>query len=1026
MTTPYATIIQNGDGATIEFNVTFNFIERDHVKVYRVVAATGLETELTVISSGNPGADEFIWLTNGRISVGTAPSTAEQLKIVRDTPENEQIVQWSDGSYIIAADLNQSDLQWLYGLQELEDKFSSLSRAAIKYLGAIDLTTDPAPASPAGGDFYINVGAGQVLGSWAGIAGQNVVGSEQVVYNSGLAEWQIFEVPSSQTGVLQVSSTTPITVDNTDIQRPVVGITNATSLVDGAMSAADKAKLDGVENGAEVNINADWNAVSGDAEILNKPSVIDGDAPADGKTYGRKDAAWAEVVPGGVTSIIAGAGISVDQSVGDVTITNTGGGNGVVSYDIYGTAKVQASVAANGTYSGAVGVADVQKLGGNGNYRILFQTPFADTDYQVVFGQTSITISWSNKTVSSVDVRTRSQSPPVETNQPFDISIFDNQPEVITSGTGTAATTQLYGTAKAAGSVNGDGTKEFDAVNFGSSNRISAGVYEVVFTTPLASDNYVVNVTSSAPNDPFTNFCSYDLTTTGFKVSGVDVSASPSTPRDSAFDFTVVDNTAAEVSLTTSGDVINIDYSGASAWGSVDAAGNLLAGLNTALTDFDGSNIYTITFSNPMPNADYSVTTGAGRQADTASFALANVYDKTPTGFSVQTYNYNGAATQGAFSYAVNALDALPPRGQAGADAWASVSSSGQINSSFNIQDVNQQTDGNYLVEFTVPMPDAKYAVNATGNGSSYYDCFVYNRTPTGFMLGTRDASGNAGPSAFSCVINATNATLPLSFTSDQIEAAINNPGASAWGDVVAESVNGPVGFTGMNVGSATRTGKGSYDVTFATPMGSSDYSIQITASQAPGVNVLAEYTNQTPNGFTAILLSHVVNDTADSDFSFTVHATNALPPKGGTAADHWCTINGNGFNIAEVRQGTGGSLNNYFVTFVTPLPGDYAVVATVNTALEGYCFIRDKSSTGYTVVVRDTDGAPAALSWSAVAHATNATLPSTFTESQIQSVIDLATGGGIDSSLLPLKVAIESLDRRIAAIEGEMTGDKR
>jgi hypothetical protein len=34
-----------------------------------------------------------------------------------------------------------------------------------------------------------------------------------------------------------------------------------------------KTKLDGIEAGAEVNVNADWNAVSGDAQILNKPLI---------------------------------------------------------------------------------------------------------------------------------------------------------------------------------------------------------------------------------------------------------------------------------------------------------------------------------------------------------------------------------------------------------------------------------------------------------------------------------------------------------------------------------------------------------------------------------------------------------------------------------------------------------------------------------------------------------------------------------------------------------------------------------
>ena len=41
-------------------------------------------------------------------------------------------------------------------------------------------------------------------------------------------------------------------------------------------TTTEKDKLDGIEDGAEVNVNADWNATSGDAEILNKPTTISG------------------------------------------------------------------------------------------------------------------------------------------------------------------------------------------------------------------------------------------------------------------------------------------------------------------------------------------------------------------------------------------------------------------------------------------------------------------------------------------------------------------------------------------------------------------------------------------------------------------------------------------------------------------------------------------------------------------------------------------------------------------------------
>lgn len=40
----------------------------------------------------------------------------------------------------------------------------------------------------------------------------------------------------------------------------------------------EQAKLDGIESGAQVNVKSDWNAGSGDAEILNKPTSLPPDA----------------------------------------------------------------------------------------------------------------------------------------------------------------------------------------------------------------------------------------------------------------------------------------------------------------------------------------------------------------------------------------------------------------------------------------------------------------------------------------------------------------------------------------------------------------------------------------------------------------------------------------------------------------------------------------------------------------------------------------------------------------------------
>ncbi len=42
---------------------------------------------------------------------------------------------------------------------------------------------------------------------------------------------------------------------------------------DNNYTTVEKSKLSGISDGAEVNVNADWNAVAGDAQILNKPTL---------------------------------------------------------------------------------------------------------------------------------------------------------------------------------------------------------------------------------------------------------------------------------------------------------------------------------------------------------------------------------------------------------------------------------------------------------------------------------------------------------------------------------------------------------------------------------------------------------------------------------------------------------------------------------------------------------------------------------------------------------------------------------
>ena len=109
--TPFSYQQYDGDGSKADFTFSFDYLLREHVKVYLDDAEV---TEGT-------GASEWQWDGDKKILMGTAPTVGQTLTIRRETPEDKQQVQWNDGSYLVAEDLNTSDLQWLYLIQEHHD-----------------------------------------------------------------------------------------------------------------------------------------------------------------------------------------------------------------------------------------------------------------------------------------------------------------------------------------------------------------------------------------------------------------------------------------------------------------------------------------------------------------------------------------------------------------------------------------------------------------------------------------------------------------------------------------------------------------------------------------------------------------------------------------------------------------------------------------------------------------------------------------------------------------------------------------
>ncbi len=102
---PYSYAVYTGNGATTQFTVPFPYIRREHV----VVSVDYVSTA-------------FTWVSNSTVQVSPAPANATRVEVRRVTPVNNPLVDFTDGSTLVAADLDTNALQQTYINQEQDDQ----------------------------------------------------------------------------------------------------------------------------------------------------------------------------------------------------------------------------------------------------------------------------------------------------------------------------------------------------------------------------------------------------------------------------------------------------------------------------------------------------------------------------------------------------------------------------------------------------------------------------------------------------------------------------------------------------------------------------------------------------------------------------------------------------------------------------------------------------------------------------------------------------------------------------------------
>jgi hypothetical protein len=239
---------------------------------------------------------EYSWTSGTELQL-TVPPT-DLLTVRRVTPEDSQVVAWNDGSYLIEGDLNTSDRQWLYLLQEQHDQLMRLQYGVgtlpgagnplatltlwnrlARHLDTAKGTADEVASTVDGVD--------QKAGDWVAddghVATTAALSERFDVIMSGtkppdppiteqrqggklwidtaqleISYWDpVIRAWVNLTdagpagppggGVASVTGIAPIQVAATTTD-PVVSITPATTTAAGSMSAADKTKLNGLVN----------------------------------------------------------------------------------------------------------------------------------------------------------------------------------------------------------------------------------------------------------------------------------------------------------------------------------------------------------------------------------------------------------------------------------------------------------------------------------------------------------------------------------------------------------------------------------------------------------------------------------------------------------------------------------------------------------------------------------------------------------------------------------------------------------
>ena len=303
-----------GNGTAGPFSISFSYLSEAEVDVTVGGVLKTITTHYTFTSA-----------TQITFTSGNEPGNGVAIKFQRDTNITAKKADFNDGSDLTETDLDTQNDQILFAVQENLRKLDTIEENATGDQTDAEIRTAVGNATDS--NVFTDAEKTKLAGISTGATTDQTASDIRTLVESASDSNVFTDADHTKLNAIEANATADQT--NSEIKTAYEANSDTNAFTD-----AEKTKLSGIATGAEVNVQSDFNATSGDAVILNKPTIpsalndlsdVNTTGAADGKILKYQSSSNSFIIADDANSGGGGGGGSLtDGDKGDITVSSSG------------------------------------------------------------------------------------------------------------------------------------------------------------------------------------------------------------------------------------------------------------------------------------------------------------------------------------------------------------------------------------------------------------------------------------------------------------------------------------------------------------------------------------------------------------------------------------------------------------------------------------------------------------------------------------------------------------------------------